>query len=144
MNGDGVVAQLAELALFADLTWPELERVAHTFDEEAFEPGRRVLRQGLSGSALYIVLEGSATVHVAEVRVAHLARGDFFGEISVLTGSPRTATIVAASRCELLELDRPTLDSITSAYPRVREVLQRFYEQRMATSADVLQRPGAA
>ena len=52
----------------------------------------------------------------------------------MLTGSPRTATVVAAAPCELLELDRATLDGITATHPRVREVLQRFYEQRIATS----------
>jgi CRP-like cAMP-binding protein len=48
----------------------------------------------------------------------------------VLTGKPRTATLTAASRCEVLELDRAALDAITAKHPRVREVLKRFHEQR--------------
>src|SRR6476659_9753919 len=95
MARNGIVGQLADLALFADLSWPAIERIAHTFDEEAFEPGRRVLRQGVSGSALYIGLERTATVHFPEVRVAHLGRADFFGEISVLIVEAPSADVLA-------------------------------------------------
>ena len=55
----------------------------------------------------------------------------FFGEGSILTGKPRTATIVAKEHCELLELDRPTLDAITQTHPHVWDVLQEFASQRM-------------
>lgn len=101
MNRDGVVAQLADLALFADLTWPEIEAVAHTFEEEAYGPGQRVLREGLSGSGLFFVLEGEASVLMDGVERARLGRGDFFGEISVLLGEPPVADIRAESvlRC---------------------------------------------
>src|SRR5215831_18556585 len=98
---NGIVGQLADLALFADLSWPGIERIAHTFEEEAFEPGRRVLRQGLSGSALYIVLDGSATVLRDGEERGRLGRGDFFGEISVLLGEPPSADVHAETllRC---------------------------------------------
>jgi CRP/FNR family transcriptional regulator, cyclic AMP receptor protein len=119
MNGNAVAAQLGELALFADLSWPELERVAQTFDDEAFEPGRRVLRQGLSGSALYIILDGAATVHVAEVRVATLARGDFFGEISVLIGEPPSADVLAETLLRCLVVPGTMLESFLLDHPPV-------------------------
>lgn len=119
MERNGVVTQLADLALFADLSWPTIERIAHTFDEEAFEPGRRVLRQGLSGSALYIVLEGTATVHVAEVRVAHLGRGDFFGEISVLIGEPPSADVLAETLLRCLVVPGTMLESFLLEHPPV-------------------------
>ena len=60
MPADGVVDRLAQLTLFADLRWPELEAVAHTFEEEVFGAGQRVLRQGISGGAFYVILEGEA------------------------------------------------------------------------------------
>jgi CRP-like cAMP-binding protein len=119
MNGDGVVAQLAELALFADLSWPDLERVAHTFEEEAFEPGRRVLRQGLSGSALYIILEGSATVSLDGEEGARLGRGDFFGEISVLIGEPPTADVHAETLLRCLVVPGTMLEPFLLDHPPV-------------------------
>ena len=119
MNGDGVVAQLAELALFADLSWPDLERVAHTFEEEAFEPGRRVLREGLSGSALYIILEGSATVTLDGEEGARLGRGDFFGEISVLIGEPPTADVHAETLLRCLVVPGTMLEPFLLDHPPV-------------------------
>jgi CRP-like cAMP-binding protein len=119
MNGDGVVAQLAELALFADLSWPDLERVAHTFEEEAFEPGRRVLRHGLSGSALYIILEGSATVTLDGEERARLGRGDFFGEISVLIGEPPTADVHAETLLRCLVVPGTMLEPFLLDHPPV-------------------------
>ena len=119
MNGDGVVAQLAELALFADLSWPDLERVAHTFEEEAFEPGRRVLRQNLSGSALYIILEGSATVTLDGEEGARLGRGDFFGEISVLIGEPPTADVHAETLLRCLVVPGTMLEPFLLDHPPV-------------------------
>ncbi len=119
MERNGVVTQLADLALFADLSWPAIERIAHTFDEEAFEPGRRVLRQGLSGSALYIVLDGTATVHVAEVRVAHLGRGDFFGEISVLIGEAPSADVLAETLLRCLVVPGAALETFLLEHPPV-------------------------
>ena len=62
--------------------------------------------------------------------VGELAEGAFFGEGSVLTGRPRNATVIAASRCELLELDRPTLTSITGTHPRVWDILREFAQRR--------------
>jgi CRP-like cAMP-binding protein len=119
MNGDGVVAQLAELALFADLSWPDVERVAHTFEEEAFEPGRRVLRQGLSGSALYVILEGSATVTLDGEEGARLGRGDFFGEISVLIGEPPTADVHAETLLRCLVVPGTMLEPFLLEHPPV-------------------------
>ena len=99
-----VAERLAQLALFADLRWPELEAVAHTVEEEVFGEGQRAIRQGLSGSAFYIVLEGEASVLVDGTERARLGRGDFFGEISALTGEIPTADVRAETvlRCLML------------------------------------------
>ena len=99
-----IVDRLAQLALFADLSRPQLEAVVHTFEEQVFADGQRVLRQGLSGSAFYVVLEGEAAVIIDGTERARLGRGEFFGEISVLTGEPPNADIVAVGllRCLVL------------------------------------------
>ena len=119
MERNGVVGQLADLALFADLSWPAVERIAHTFEEEAFEPGRRVLRQGLSGSALYVILDGTASVHVADVRVTQLGRGDFFGEISVLIGEAPSADVNAETLLRCLVVPGTMLESFLLEHPPV-------------------------
>jgi CRP-like cAMP-binding protein len=61
-----------------------------------------------------------------------LGEGSFFGEISTLSGRPRSATITAAATCEILELDRVALDAISASHPRVRKVLEEFSAARSA------------
>ena len=114
-----VVDTLASLTIFADLTRPELEHIAHELDEQYFPQDQRVLRQGLSGSAFHIVLEGEAAAVVSGERVNTLARGDFFGEISLLLGEPPTADVVAIRplRCLVLAGDR--LEAFLVEHPRV-------------------------
>jgi len=70
---DEIVDQIAGFALFADLTTPQLERIAHTFDEEVYTEGSRVLRQGISGSAFHIILDGEAAVVIDGEQRATLA-----------------------------------------------------------------------
>src|SRR5919197_5923279 len=95
MSEAPVVERLAQLALFADLRWPELEAVAHTFEEEVFGEGQRAGRPGISGSAFYVVLDGEASVLVDGAERARLGRGDFFGEISAPTGEVTTEDVRA-------------------------------------------------
>ena len=119
MSEAPVVERLAQLALFADLRWPELEAVAHTFEGEVFGEGQRAIRQGLSGSAFYVVLEGEASVLVDGVERARLGRGDFFGEISALTGEVPTADVRAETMLRCLMLPGPQLEAFLLEHPMV-------------------------
>jgi CRP-like cAMP-binding protein len=109
--------------------------VIHGLKLLSFEAGDILVAEGGPGDSLFILASGSVKAFVKNpkghyVKVNELGEGAFFGEIAVLTGRPRTATITAASRCEVLELDRPALDAITATHPRVREILKQFHEQR--------------
>src|SRR5438034_538677 len=114
-----VAERLAQLALFADLHWPELEAVAHTFEEEVFGEGERAIRQGISGSAFYVVLDGEASVLVDGTERARLGRGDFFGEISALTGEVPTADVRAQTMLRCLVLPGPQLEALLPEHPAV-------------------------
>ena len=114
-----VVDQLAQFALFADLRWPELEAVAHSFEEELFSPGQRVVREGLSGAGFYIVLEGEASVQADGGELRRLGRGDFFGEVSVLTGGLPSADVRAVTPLRCLFVPGPALEPFLLAHPTV-------------------------
>jgi len=116
---DDISDTLGSLAIFADLSRPELERVAHTLEERYFGQDERVLREGLSGSAFYIILEGEAAVIAGGKRVNTLARGDFFGEVSVLLGEPPVADVVAARPLRCLVLPGELLKEFLQTNPRV-------------------------
>lgn len=119
MPGSDAVERLAQLTVFSDLRWPELEAVAHTFDEEVFAQGQRVLRQGISGGAFYVILEGEAAVVIDGEERARLGRGEFFGEISVLTGGVPIADIRAETLLRCLALPGPQLEAFLLEHPPV-------------------------
>ena len=110
---------LARLALFADLGRPQLESLAHSFDEEVFAEGQRVIRQGLEGSGFYLILEGEARVVIDGTERARLARGDFFGEISLLIHEPPTADVIATGVLRCLVVPGPQLEGFLLEHPTV-------------------------
>jgi CRP-like cAMP-binding protein len=126
-----IVERLSQLALFADLTRPQVEAVAHTFDEEVFAEGQRVLRQGLSGGSFYLILDGEASVRVDGSERARLGRGDFFGEISVLTGEAPVADVVANTLLRCLVVPGPELKSFLLDQPQVMLRVLRAEAQRL-------------
>ena len=126
-----IVDRLAQLTLFADLSRAQLEAVAHTLDEQMFADGQRVLRQGLSGSAFYVVLEGEAAVIIDGTERARLGRGEFFGEISVLTGDPPNADIVAVGLLRCLVLSGDDLERFLLGRPQVMLRLLKTEARRL-------------
>ncbi|MGH2813332.1 MAG: Crp/Fnr family transcriptional regulator [Actinomycetota bacterium] len=120
MAGPNEIADvLAGLALFADLSGPELEEVAHTLEEEWFTEGQRILRQGFAGSGFYVIADGDAAVRIDGQERARLARGDFFGEVSALLGESPTADVVALGPLRCLVLSGPEVEHFLMAHPRV-------------------------
>ena len=102
-----LIDAIAGFGLFADLSTPQLEGIVHTFEEAVFAEGERVLRQGLSGSGFYVILDGEAAVVVDGTERARLGRGDFFGEVSILLGESPIADIVATRPLRCLVLAGP-------------------------------------
>jgi CRP-like cAMP-binding protein len=119
MAAAGAAHRLAQLTLFADLRWPELEAVAHTFEEDVFGAGQRVLRQGITGGAFYVILEGEAAVLVDGTERSRLGRGDFFGEISALTGGVPIADVRAETLLRCLTLPGGQLEPFLLEHPTV-------------------------
>ena len=98
--------------LFADLTDPQLAGIVHTFEEAVFAEGERVLRQGLTGSGFYVILDGEAAVVIDGTERARLARGDFFGEVSIILGESPIADVVALRPLRCLVLAGPRVESV--------------------------------
>jgi hypothetical protein len=123
--------------LFRDFSVDEMVAVIAGLNLLTFERGDVILREGQPGDSLYMLTSGMVRAFRKapggeQERVADLQEGAFFGEVSILSGGPRTATVAALTRCELLELDRATLDSIRATHPHVWDVLEEFARQRTA------------
>jgi CRP-like cAMP-binding protein len=116
---DEIADQIASMAIFADLARPQLIGVASRFEEAFFAKDQKVLRQGLTGSGFYVIMDGEADVVADGHKLATLARGDFFGEVSVLLGEPPTADIVAVRPLRCLVLGGPAVEGFLVDHPKV-------------------------
>ncbi len=116
---DELVRSLAGLSLFADLRDPDLEAISDPEWERRFAEGERVLRRGLSGGGLFVILDGEAAVLIPGGEPRRLRRGDFFGEVSTLLQCKPTADVVAHSALHCLEIPGPQLETFLLQYPQV-------------------------
>jgi CRP/FNR family cyclic AMP-dependent transcriptional regulator len=116
---DEIADAIAGMSLFADLAAPQLMGVASRFEEAFFPEGARVLRQGITGSAFYVIMDGEAAVVVDGEQRATLGRGEFFGEVSILLGDPPTADIVARRPLRCIVLAGTAIEPFLAEYPKV-------------------------
>lgn len=103
-----------------------------------FGRGEKIIEQGQSGESMFILVEGEADVFVKangpEMKVATLKPGDYFGEMSLLTGEPRSATVCARTDCQLCELEKPVLAEILQEnQDLVNRLCERLAERRLET-----------
>jgi cAMP-dependent protein kinase regulator len=131
--------------LFSDFSREELLAVIRGLNLLSFEPGEIIMTEGEAGSSLLILTTGMVRAFAVNtfgtnIQIRTMEEGEFFGEISLLTGKPRTATITAATPCELLELDKKALDEIAKDHPHVMEVVQEFHDQRSGSTDEMMAR----
>lgn len=125
---------LSGLSLFADLSRPELEEVAHTFEEEWFSAGQRILRQGFTGAGFYVILDGEAVIKIDGEERARLSRGDFFGEMSLLLGEPPVADVVASGPLRCVVLAGPELGEFLHGHSTVMFRMLQAVARRLRAS----------
>jgi len=131
-----VAESLAQLALFADLTSAQIESVVHTFDDDVFAEGQRVLRQGLSGGNVYVIIDGEASVQTDGRELRKLSRGDVFGELAALTDQPPSADVVATTMLRCFVIPGPQLEEFLLERPRVLLRLLRMEARRLQTAGE--------
>jgi CRP/FNR family transcriptional regulator/CRP/FNR family cyclic AMP-dependent transcriptional regulator len=116
---DEIADAIAGMTLFADLATPQLMGVASQFEEAFFPQGAKVLRQGISGSAFYVIMDGEAAVVVDGDQRAILGRGEFFGEVSILLGDPPTADVIATRPLRCIVLPGTAIETFLVEHPKV-------------------------
>ena len=131
--------------LFEVLSDEEREALVKEMELESHDEGSVVIAEGDPGSSMYLIVSGEVKVYTrgtggsgGSVYLAKLGEGDFFGEVSVLTGKPRTATITASQRTDLLRLDKEKLDNALAKYPGIRKVLDEFYKKRAKHTVEAM------
>jgi CRP/FNR family transcriptional regulator len=96
-----MVDSLREVPLFAELANRDLKRLADSMQEKSFEAGKEIVSEGKGGVGFFVILEGTARVSQGGEDRGRLATGDYFGEMALIDGDDRTATVHAdtALRC---------------------------------------------
>lgn len=97
-----------------------------------FAPQEIILEAGHTGRTFYIVRHGEVSVRESDVELARLGPGDFFGEMALLTGEPRSATIVSVGEVEVFEIDELLFSRVLRAEPRVAERIGEVVGRRRA------------
>jgi CRP-like cAMP-binding protein len=124
-ESDRRLRALRGVELFANLSDDERAHLAEHLSYAPFAQGETMTRQGAEAHWLYMVVAGEVSIRVAgdggEREVARLHAGDFFGEMSLLTGERRTATVVALSPVECYRLDKAAFQELLVARPEVTE-----------------------
>ena len=111
---------LAQVPLFAGVPPRFIKRLAGEMDEQRFMEGATIVRKGEPGDTFYVLVEGEARVTDENgKRLARLIPGDFFGEISLMDGGPRTATVVSETPLTALALSRKDFRGMLEAEPHV-------------------------
>jgi small-conductance mechanosensitive channel/CRP-like cAMP-binding protein len=124
---------LSSVDLFSTLPEPPRLGLAGRADERLFGPGDAIVRQGAGGSSMFVIADGSARVVEASGReLATLGPGKYFGEMSMLTGQPRSATVLAHGECHVLELTAESLRETALEHPEVLRRISAVVAERRA------------
>lgn len=123
------------IPLLAHLPQAELEEFLSKAQVHYFPIHTMVIREGEEGNSLYIINTGSVQVvkpglESSQQLLATLREGDFFGEYSLLSGNPRTASVITTSDAKILEISKEDIQQVQEKHPRVGQILRYFYVKR--------------
>ncbi len=119
MAGNEVAERLASVPLFTGCSKKELQTIARAVREIEHDVGTVIAAEGEPGAGLFVIDEGQADVTIGGKKVNHLAAGDFFGEMALLDGGPRTATVVGSTDVKLLALSEWVFKGLLSEHPSI-------------------------
>ncbi len=136
---DEIADRLSAVDVFAPLTPDELRQLSTATVGHVFAPGETLIRAGDEGSSMFVVHNGKVAVQVADTSgprtVAVLSEGNFFGEMALFTGEPRTANVVALEETEVLEIGHAAMKHLFETNPSLAESISWTIAERQAALA---------
>src|SRR5215471_6562809 len=128
--------------LFQCLSEPQLDHLVRQARVNIFGRGEPVIEEGAAGDSMFVMLRGAANVFVSKngskIQVAKLSAGDCFGEMSLLTGEPRSATVRADGDCYVMEIGKPVMAEVLRDAPSCLERLSELLAQRRMETEGIL------
>src|SRR5213595_1022681 len=128
--------------LFESLSEEQLDHVVQEARLKLFGRGEPVIEEGAEGDSMFVMLRGAANVFVSKngskIHVAKLGAGDCFGEMSLLTGEPRSATVRADADCYVMEIGKPIMGEVLRGAPECLVQLSELLAQRKMETEGIL------
>jgi CRP-like cAMP-binding protein len=122
------------VSIFAPLSDEEIQQLANSSTSRVYAPGEAIVRQGQEGNSMFVIIGGSVKVQIPEFdyqkTINTLGENDFFGEMSLLTGEPRTANVIAVTESEVLRIDRSGLKAIFEVNPDLVQSISELVDER--------------
>jgi CRP/FNR family cyclic AMP-dependent transcriptional regulator len=122
---------LAQVPLFDGLSRRHLKQITEHADEITFRPGETIVEAGQPGGSFFVVVEGEAKVVRGPKVLARVGPGEFFGEISLLDGGPRTATVVAETPVLAIRIFKRSFDKVVAQEPSVAAKILAVVARRL-------------
>ena len=122
---------LQQVPLFAPLSRRDVRKIAALATVRRYERGVPIVAAGRAGDAFYVILDGQVSVGVPGRRAARLGRGDYFGEMALLDGAPRSATVTAASEVHVLQVGRAAFGRMLKQEPQISVALLKTLAGRL-------------
>ncbi|TAL29113.1 MAG: cyclic nucleotide-binding domain-containing protein [Nitrospirae bacterium] len=133
LSGEESASRIPEF--LSSLPEEEARELLGRIKPQLFSAGQKIVEEGDSGDSIFLIKSGRASVvaHILgkEIELAMLSDGDVFGEVAFLTGRPRTASVIALDKLELIEFDRFALEEMFEKYPDILKKLQDFYQSHV-------------
>ncbi len=134
--------RLSRIPIFAPLSDEETEKLAAASKVKVYAPGEPIVRMGQEGNSMFVIVRGAVNVEIPDHSgtkvVNKLAENDFFGEMSLLTGQPRSATVSAAEEPEVMQIGKNSIKPIFEANPDVvSSIVSIIDERRTALKATI-------
>jgi CRP/FNR family cyclic AMP-dependent transcriptional regulator len=130
LHRDAKAELIRSIPLFADCTPAEVSEVAAIADEIDLREGRELTTENADGREFVVMIEGNADVGQGGRVINTLGAGDWFGEIALLTGKPRTATVTATSDVHALVIAGHRFTQLMEHAPGIREKVERVFALR--------------
>jgi small-conductance mechanosensitive channel/CRP-like cAMP-binding protein len=136
--------RLEHVPIFAPLSDEAIQQLARAAIHRVFAPGEAIVRKGQEGASMFVILRGSVKVQLPEgtgVRtINQLGSNDFFGEMSLLTGEPRTANVVADEETEVIQIRKAAIRPLFEANPELLESISTIVgERRKLLTQEILE-----
>jgi len=142
------VRALSLLPFFFDIPSNDLMQIAQNTHIRKFSKNSNIFKEGDDAQSMFIVLEGSFQVSIEvdgkPLRVADLWPGEYFGEMSLFTGAPRSATVIAQSESIVLEIDKATVAGLFNKHPIFADTVVKVIEERLALNSKKINEKNSA